>query len=348
MSVLYAIWAASLGLTALALLGMITLILVRVIRGWRHAREAELQADMTRALLLAAEGKPTPMLDKQLSRREQSALLDAGIALLDLVRGSTALRIVETLARGGATATLERWLGSANPERRAAAAEMLVYFASPGEREILRMALDDPEHDVRLAAAVSLIRLGAAPPLPDLMALLGGERKPSARLGQVLEAIFAVRPAEVLALAQSERLGSFARAKAIETLAASGLFSMLPALQDLVGSADPDIRTAAIRGLGRLAHPSSGAIITKAFQDEAWFVRAAAAEAIGKIGLYEFAPALTDLAQDKVWWVRFRAGEALAALDAAGRGALRRVVARVGASTAQVQPSQAASARAIA
>ena len=334
MSVLFAIWAASLGLTALALLAMTALILVRIVRGWRDAREADLKKHMTSALLLAAEGKSAPILKKRLSKREQGALVDAGIALLDLVRGSTALRIVETLARGGATATLERWLGSTNPERRAAAAEMLVFFAASGEREMLRMALDDPDHDVRLAAAVSLIRLGVAPPLPELVDLLGGERRPSARLGQVLEAIFAERPNEVLALARSEALGGFARAKAIETLAASGMFSMLPTLQDLATSNDPDVRTAAIRGLGRLAHPSSGPIITKAFQDDAWFVRAAAAEAIGKIGLYELAPALAKLAEDKVWWVRFRAGEALVALDAAGRGALRRVVAGTGSQSA--------------
>ncbi len=331
MSVLFAIWVASLSLSGLALLCMTTLIVLRIVRGWKNTRDSATKATMTRALLLAAEGLPSPLLERRMSAREQHAFVEAGIALLDLVRGATGVRIVEMLARGGALAVLKRWLKSANPERRATAAEVLVYFAPAREHAVLTHALNDRDHDVRVAAAVSLIRLGAAPPVVELIALLGRHGRPSARLAQVFETIFAKHPADVLTLARSDELDSFARAKAIEVVAASGDLSVVPALQELASASDPDIRTAAIRGLGRLAHPSSRAKIAEAFGDGEWFVRAAAAEAAGKIGLYELAPALTALADDSVWWVRFRAAEALEVLDEAGRSALRRVAGHASA-----------------
>lgn len=327
MSVLAIIWTMSIALSVAAVLSMVMLIFTRIARELRAASRTKIKSTFTKALLLAAEGKPSILPTRGLSRREQGILIGAGIEILDLVRGATALKIVQVLTACGINEVLARWIKSPNPIRRAAAAEALAHVADHDGRLALAKALNDGDHDVRLAAAASLVKLGAAPPLQRLVATLGAHGTPSARLGQILTLIFQQHPGEVLGLAQDARLNPFVRSKAIETIASTGELSLLPHLTALTEDADADVRTAAIRALGRLSHPGSAEALARAFGDPAWFVRAAAAEAAGRIGLYELVPALTALVDDGVWWVRFRASEALVALDEAGRSALRRIAA---------------------
>lgn len=335
MSALTVIWSVSIALSLTAVAAMALLILTRIVRELRSADRARIKRELTKALLLAAECRPSPLPTRGLSRREQGILIGAGIELLDLVHGAMAFRIVQVLMECGIRDVLARWIKSPNPLRRAAAAEALAHVADNDGRDALLRALEDPDHDVRLAAAASLVKLGAAPPLNQLVATLSSHGTPSARLSQILGLIFQQHPGEVLGLALNVKLSSFVRSKAIDTLAGTGELEMLRHLIALSRDADADVRTAAIRGLGRLSHPDSAQALESAFSDDAWFVRAAAAEAAGRVGLYELAPALSSLVEDKVWWVRFRASEALVALDEAGRSALRRLAAQHGGLAAQ-------------
>ena len=324
------IWLASLALSISALSAMAVLILARIVRQLRDASRERSKRALTQALLSAAEGNSSPLSMRRLGRREKGILVGAGIELLDLVRGAMALRIVQVLTDCGINEVLARWIESPNPLRRAAAAEALAHVADHDGRLALTRALSDGDHDVRLAAAASLVKLGAAPPLDHLIATLGAQRTPSARIGQILSLMFQQHPGEVLDLAQDAKLNGFVRSKAIETIAGTGELALLPHLIALARDDDADVRTAAVRGLGRLSHPDTSEAIQRAFGDPAWFVRAAAAEAAGRMGLYELVPALTALVDDSVWWVRFRASEALIALDEAGRSALRRLAAEHG------------------
>jgi len=328
MGLLVLIWTVSIGLSLSALLAVLVLILARVVRHWRDASRATIKCELMQALMLAAEGKSSRLPTLRLGHREQGILIGAGIEFLDLAQGVRALRIVQVLTACGINEVLARWITSPNPLRRATAAEALAFFADHDGRLALTQALSDVDHDVRLAAAASLIKLGAAPPLSQLVAVLGERDTPSARLAQILHLVFEQHPGEVLGLAQDEKLSAFVRSKAVEAIAATGDVSLLLHLTTLAADRDADVRTAAIRGLGRLSHRDAVHAIARAFGDKAWFVRAAAAEAVGRAGFYELVPALTTLVDDNVWWVRFRASEALVALDEAGRSALRRLAAQ--------------------
>lgn len=327
MSVLSAIWATSLVLATSAVLAMTVLIAVRLIRTGRAASRQVLKTALTHELLIAAEGNATAFVGRTLSRREQAILVDAGLELLDLVQGETAVRIVRLLARKGVVDVLRRWIVGPDPRRRAVAAEAMVYFADNKNLAALEYALRDRDQDVRLAAALSLVKLRAAPALPVLVRMLGQIGQRSERIRQILDAMLAENGDDVLQFVRDTGLSGFVRAKAIETIAGSGDLNLLPVLMELATDTNGDVRTAAIRGLGRLGHRAAADAIAHAFQDKDWYVRVAAVEAAGRIGLYELAPALTVLAEDSVWWVRFRAGEALAALDASGRDALRSTAA---------------------
>ncbi len=327
MSFLFAIWAVSLVLAGAALLAMAILIVVRLIRTERAASRQALKTALTHELLIAAEGNATAFAGRTLSRREQAILVGAGLELLDLVQGETAVRIVRLLARKGVADVLRRWIAGPDPRQRAVAAEAMVYFTDDKNRAALEHALRDRDQDVRLAAALSLVKLRAAPALPVLVRMLGQIGQRSERIRQILDAMLVENRDDVLHFVRDAGLTSFVRAKAIETIAGSGDMNLLPVLMELATDPHGDVRTAAIRGLGRLGHRGAADVIAHAFQDKDWYVRVAAVEAAGRIGLYELAPALTVLAEDNVWWVRFRAGEALAALDATGRDALRSTAA---------------------
>jgi HEAT repeat protein len=328
MNALVFVWALSLVLSLSAVLAMAILIAARIVRGWREATRAEIKNEMTRELMLVVVGKTSELSRRKLSQREQAILAGTGIELLDLVRGETALSVVQMLTACGVKSVLARWIRSPNPLRRATAAESLAYFSDQDGQTALNAALRDANHDVRLAAATSLVKLGAAPPLATLVDVLRARGTPSARLGQILELTCAREPDQILRLAQDPKVGNFVRSKAIEVIAATGEAAVVPHLIAFASDGDADIRTSAIRGLGGFSHPASAQTIRRAFDDPAWFVRAAAAEAAGRTGLYELVPPLTALVDDNVWWVRFRASEALIALDEAGRSALRSLAAR--------------------
>ncbi|MBP6012885.1 MAG: HEAT repeat domain-containing protein [Alphaproteobacteria bacterium] len=328
MSVLTAIWLTSLLLSASATAAMCSLIAARVVRTAKAEARAALKRRLTQALLAAAEDDTKTPPFANLSRHRRTVLTEAGIELLDLVRGAMAFRIVDVLMRAGANRVLDRWIKSANPLRRAAAAEAMAHFANHAGLAELQAALDDTDADVRLAAASSLIKLGAAPPLPDLLRHLNDHGTPSARIAQILGLIVDQHPGEILKLAQDGNAGPFIRAKAIETMAGTGDYALLPHVIGLATDDDADVRAAAIRSLAKLAHPAARDTIANAIADKAWFVRAAAAEAAGKLGLYDLVPVLTTLVDDPIWWVRFRASEALIALDEVGRAALRNIAAK--------------------
>ena len=328
MSILTAIWLASLLLAASAITAMSALIAMRIVRTLRDNTRANLKRALTQALLAAAEDEAKFSRLAKLSIHRRAILTEASVELLDLVRGAMAHRIVDVLMRAGVGEILDRWMKSSNPLRRAAAAEAMAHFADRAGLQGLNRALHDRDADVRLAAAGSLIKLGAAPPLPNLLQQLLDHGTPSARIAQILGLIVDRHPGEVLRLAQESAGGAFLRAKAIETLAGTGDYTMLPDVIALSEDADADVRAAAIRSLAKLAHPMARDTIARAFDDQAWFVRAAAAEAAGKLGLYDLVPILTTLVDDPIWWVRFRASEALVALDEAGRAALRNIAAK--------------------
>ena len=137
----------------------------------------------------------------------------------------------------------------------------------------------------------------------------------------LFQEISRTRPGEIRALIDDADCPPAVKAAAIEALAASGDYSLVPSIVELALAADPagEELPRYLRALGAFQHPAAAPAIVRWLDAPTWWVRSAAAEAAGRVGLLGTADTLAGLLDDPDWWVRFRAGEALVRLGEPGR-----------------------------
>jgi HEAT repeat protein len=329
-----------------AVLSVLSLLVLRLIRERRMRRLAELRTRLKKNVssLIAGSGGPADYERVAGQHGFTSVALD----LLMELDGAPRARLVAMMRRRQVDGRLQQGLRRLNQAKRLAAAEALLFFPSPQTREALLAALRDRDLDVRLAAAASLVKQNAAPPLDELLPLLTRKgRGMPLRLGQILRDYGEHEPGAVIAAARDATLHPFIRAKAVETMAVVKGGRLMSALQSLVMSPEPDIRAAVLRSIGKAPSENSRDAVALCLRDQSWFVRAAAADAAGRLGLYELAPVIVPLVDDDLWWVRFRASEALERLDAVGRRALQEM-AKHGSDRQKRQAGLALSKRVVA
>jgi HEAT repeat protein len=185
---------------------------------------------------------------------------------------------------------------------RERAARMLGELGDLRAERALETALrEDPDADVRLAAAEALMEL-------DRRGTPDRYRKFDALRANLKSSDPVVRKKSV------DSLADFPGSWALDTLRI--------ALED----PEPTVRQAAARTLGRLGASESGSDLRAALKDSDRRVRRAAAEALGALGLSESGSDLRAALKDSDPGVRRAAAEALGAL-----GARRRLTAAEGA-----------------
>lgn len=318
----------SIVLVVWALLAVITLIGLRLLRERRLRRHTRLRLKLMAGLRTLITGSGNGDAERELTGH---GFIAVALDLLLQVDGPTRERLIDLMRRYGADTRLRRGLRGLSQSKRVAAAEALRFFPTPDNQWALNRALADKDADVRIAAAASLIAQDAAPALDVLLPLLTRKRTMPVRLGQILQDYCDRDSNAVAAVAHNTAFHPFVRAKAVETLAATGDPRHVSTIQSLVLSPEPDLRAAALRAFGKLPNTISSDAVAMCLRDESWFVRAAAADTAGALGFYHLVPLLAPLVDDDEWWVRFRASEALEALDGAGRAALREM-AKLGSS----------------
>jgi HEAT repeat protein len=331
---LYGLWLVSLGLALAALLIMISLIVGRGIAGRRNrSREDERR----RLIPLLLSAGPSRQANED-ALRAPDLLTDLSVDLIQLVRGEDKANLVASAARLGVPQRLLERLRSGTPRVRVTAAEALAAFPNEKCVEALVEALDDPNADVRLTAAISLAEIDRAPPAALLIDRLGiGTSENSMLIVSLFEEIARTRSEEIKALIVHPSYPSAVKAAAIDALSLSGDYSLVPIISDLALASDPadEELPRFLRALGGFAHPAGGPAVRHCLASPVWWVRAAAAEAAGRIGLLDTALRLAELLGDADWWVRFRAGEALVHLGEPGRRLLGEV-ARCGSEEARL------------
>lgn len=325
MTRLYALWVMSLAVCAISLLIMLALIVARVINNRRAASQQSERRRMV-PLLLGVQ----PSSERIPNVQPASDLLtDVAIELVQMVRGTDKEAFVARSYRLGVDATLRHRLRRhRSPRLRLAAAEALADFEDEQSMSHLSEALDDKNSDVRLSAAIALANAGKAPPVSVLVDKLGiGSTENSMLVVSLFRDIAAYRPGEIRALVEDERTHPSVKAAAIDALAASGDYSLVPVVVSLSLKADPfgEELPRYLRSLADFGHPAAAPAIEHALDSPAWTARAAAAQAAGKLRLRSTVERLASLLGDPQWWVRFRAGEALASLGKPGHRLLQQV-----------------------
>lgn len=318
MSALFGLWLVSITISAIALLVMVGLIIARGLSGRRQRSRASERRRLV-PLLLAAESGETPGQDVQAA---PDLLTDLSTEFIQMVRGTDKENFVASSSRLGVPERLRHRLDYGAPRTRLAAAEALADFGDDESRARLEKALGDKNSDVRLSAALALASAGRSPPAKDLVRKLGiGTRENSILIVAILQEIAKERPGEIKALIEDPDTHPAAKAAAIESLSASGDYTLVPLISKLVLEADPLAPELPryLRALGDFGHPAAAKAVRASLRNDHWPAKAAAAKAAGRIGLIDLAPELSGLLDHSNWWVRFRAGEALVFLGEEGR-----------------------------
>jgi HEAT repeat protein len=247
------------------------------------------------------------------------------VELIQLVRGDERERFAARATRLRVPDQLRRQLKRGNARERQRAAEALGQFVDAKTISSLRAALDDPNPDVRLTAAISLAEKGEAPPASELVERLGiGREERSLLVASLFKEIARHRSGDLELLLRDERTPRDARVAAVEALAGSGRYELVPLIAQVVLDTPPGDRVLPryLHALAEFGHPAAEAAVARCLESPRPQVRGAAAAAAGRIGLASLASRLEALLEDPSWGVRFSAGRALARLGEEGRARL--------------------------
>lgn len=345
MSALLIIWYLSLLLAGAALGTMILLILGRLAIRRRALRHSVRRRQLARDLL---SGKT--LSGRELKTLPSGLVTDTFIDLIRLVRGADRTAFVEQAAELGVAEQLGRRARSPFARTRLVAVQSLADFHDEDSLRLLHASLEDSNEDVRLAAALSLAQAGRSDDIHALVERLGlGTEQDSMMMVTLFRVVAEDRPDEIKALVLNSGTNVQARLAAVEALATTGDYSLVPAIAEraLAAPDESEELPRYLRALGTLGHPAGRAAIMDGLRRPSMSARAAAAGAAGRIRLREAADRLTELLDDPEWWVRFRSAEALVMLGKSGIGRLREAaclgspVAREAAATVLAEHGEA-------
>ena len=212
-----------------------------------------------------------------------------------------------------------------SPLGRASAANRLGFLGGGTAAAALRTLLEDPDLDVRLAAAQALAELGDAEAAPLILSaiVLRGEWP----LRRGTEILMALGPAVVPPLrgflrgASAE--GTPGDVVAINVLGLLEARSALPELLPCLRHPNLELRVAGAKALGAIGGPEAIAALVPALADAQWEVRSMAAKALGRLRDADAAGPLHASLTDAAWWVRYNAAQALYDIGERGIGLLQ-------------------------
>ena len=323
-----ATWSAGTTLLALAALVLPVALGLSLMRAVRRRQRGD-ERDRTRRLgarmraHLRGRGSAPALAEAAASATEVEFWGALESRLPRLTRGERR-RLGRLFERGRHLTSERRALLVESPLRRELAARRLGLLPGPRARRALRSAFASTPEVVAYAAARSLARDGDARTLDWLLGRSGLLPRRNARQWSALLRAFGRRALPRLAEAIAEGLEDVRVLRAgVETLGHQRHSAAAPAIERLLLHAEPDVRVAAAKALGRMAaEPCSNALLL-ALKDPEWAVRAQAAWALGRIGREEAVPSLAACLTDRAWWVRRHAAYALAALGRRGADVLR-------------------------
>jgi HEAT repeat protein len=269
-------------LLAVELVLLLALAVRRVVLAVRERRHAEAEQRVRPLAIALVEGEDLER--PALSEDDQTVLAEVLSRYSRMLSGDATVRIAEYFRTSGGLETALARLRSRRMWKRAAAAYALGDMQCAEAAPDLLTALDDPNAEVRAAAARSLGRLRAS----DLTLPL-------------IEALLARRVPRGIAGVALVELGPAA----------------VPELRRTADHPEPQVRATAVTLLGLVGDSGDSAVAARALRDPSAEVRAAAAEALGRIGSSSTETDLRAALGDRAHFVRALAAGSLGAIDAA-------------------------------
>lgn len=331
-------------LAAVTLAVLAAMVVARLVRLTGERRRSRLAEAGTGLLVRVADGSGDQEAVRQLAEmdaRVWKALEPTALHLLDVISGKALTDLIGLFERRGAVAAACRNTHSRSGVRRARAAHDLGRFRHrPAVPELCRL-LTEADADVRHCAARALGRIADPAAAPHLLAALGGTRP--IPVSVVAHALLRLEGGDTTALrAGLKDRNPRVRAVAAEVLGRCGAHETLLDLVTVLEADEAvDVRVRAIGALTRLGLPQAVPPLLEATYAAEPMVRAAAARALGKLPDTRSVAQLTTLLADPVHEVAHEAAQALPGLGAAGLAALEQAAADPSSQAAAVRARNA-------
>jgi HEAT repeat protein len=281
----------------LAVAMWIALVLARWLRHRLIMRRGRRRPAVGLALAeFCADGDAERLGEKLAPLPADDVIAVAGRALPSLSRIDRAA-VGAALASRGMARTIVRRFARSDENRRVLYCELLGTIGGDEAATGLRAALKDRATNVRIAAAIALVELGEAPPMAQLLTMLGRAARGSSRLVYLLEKLVPGDEAQIVRLASNHACEPRLRISALQALAlASPLAHRTLLLQP--GHEPAEVAIEVAHALARERGPEAGAALTAMLSHDAPTVRREAAAAIGTAGFAKARPALVTLTGD--------------------------------------------------
>jgi HEAT repeat protein len=201
-------------------------------------------------------------------------------------------------------------------ERRTAAAKLLQLPPKLG-RALAKQALNDPDVEVRLAAARAAAALGVEGAGDEVVSWL---QDPDVQLRVAAAELIEASPTEQSVQALARVLGdakSEVRRAAASAMGASGMSEAVSPLLGHLDDGSPSVRLEVVRALGRIGDVRAVVPLVSRLQDQSSDVRRETARALGSLGDKRATATLMLALQDKSTAVRVQALDALGKLGSA-------------------------------
>lgn len=246
---------------------------------------------------------------------EDRAFLDALIDMRSIVAGSEAEALGDIVDRYDIARQQARKLESRlGANRRLRAAVALAELADDTAAPVLMRHLSDREQEIRIQCARGLGRIRWGPGIAAILARLELETPwvRSRFADTLIDWGTAATWPLVSYIRVNHQLGPTGVPTAIRTLGALGdTQAVVPLLEILEDSGDPEVQIAVVESLGQLAAPVAFDPVEKAARSEDWRLRAKAATALATLGDESVVPTLALGLEDDHWWVRRNSAAAL-------------------------------------
>ncbi len=317
--VLFLIWSCSLVLSTAAVVIMMCLVLRRLVLDRAERRREVVRRALTE-LTLGYLGDTVSLEEIRASPAARRPLVARAVIteLSQMMRGHHIDRLAHLGREIGIVDNLLKELGHRRTARRANAARDLAMYREQRVIDSLMKALDDPEVDVHLAAADTLVQLDAIESVGDFIARLGiGYHLDSRALMKIFRRLAPGRIDQFIALLESDAPDPV-KVLLLDALGESGDYSALNAMLRSAMEGSVQVRSEALRALSHLEHPGALPAVQRGLADPAWEIRAQAAKCAGRIILPETIDTLASLLSDEQWWVRLRSAESLSKLGPQG------------------------------
>lgn len=230
------------------------------------------------------------------------------------VQGPVLAELSRLLVEIGETGRLGRLASARRRWLRRVAARGLGECGGPRAVGHLLTLLGDPDADVRRTARNAVLATGEEHAI-QLAVRSYLEDAPNAKgwRAAFYARVAAVAPGELLRLLDEGILSDPEQKLALEALADARVVAAATAAAARLDSRNPELRSAAVRTLGKLGTVSQLSGVIDRLGDTEWFVRAVAARALESFEPEErIDVALGRALHDSTWWVRANAARTLA------------------------------------